>query len=191
LTEIAKKITLNYCSLKNSTIKNWETKSRVVDYKKGKLLVKKGQYNHKLFYIIKGSVKAYYINNDKKIIDWFTFENEFITSSTSYLTNEPSLHFIETMENCVILETEKNNVEFLCENYHDFEHLFRVILSKVIVQFRHRIVSLQFKTVKQRYNSLVKQYPQIELKVPLGDIASFLGITQETLSRIRASQNVI
>ena len=64
--------------------------------------------------------------------------------------------------------------------------MFRVILSKVIIQFRHRIASIQFKTVKQRYESLVKEYPQIELTVPLGDIASYLGITQETLSRIRA-----
>ncbi len=187
MNEIIDKIALNYCSLEKSTISNWETKSKIVEYKKGEQIVKEGQQRHKLFYLIKGSVKAYYFNNDKKIIDWFAFENEFITSSTSYLTDEPSLHFIETMENCIILETEKNNVELLCKNYHDFEHLFRVILSKIIVQFRHRIVSLQFKTVKQRYKSLVKQYPQIELTVPLGDISSFLGITQETLSRIRAS----
>ncbi len=188
MNEVTDKIALNYCSLQNSTINDWETKSKIIEYKKGKQIVKEGQQRHKLFYLIKGSVKAYYINNDKKIIDWFAFENEFITSSTSYLTDEPSLHFIETMENCIILETEKNNVELLCENHHDFEHLFRVILSKIIVQFRHRIFSLQFKTVKQRYKSLVNQYPKIELKVPLGDIASFLGITQETLSRIRASK---
>ena len=61
-----------------------------------------------------------------------------------------------------------------------------IVLSKVIVQYRHRMFSIQFKTVKQRYQSLTQQYPKIEFIVPLGDIASFLGITQETLSRIRA-----
>ncbi len=187
MDEIADRIGQNYCSLEKSTIADWETKSKIIEYKKGEQLVKEGQQRHKLFYIIQGSVKAYYINNDKKIIDWLTFDNEFITSSTSYLVNEPSLHYIETMEKCIILETERTNVELLCKKYHDFEHLFRIVLSKVIVQFRHRIFSLQFKTVNQRYKSLVKQYPQIELTVPLGDIASFLGITQETLSRIRAS----
>lgn len=187
MDEIINKIASNYCCLKNTTISSWETKSKIVEYKKGQQLVKEGQLRHKLFYLIKGSVKAFYVNNDKKVVDWFSFENEFITSSTSYLTNEPSLHFIEAMEDCIILETEKISVELLCKNHHDFEHLFRIILSKVIVQFRHRIVSLQFKTVRQRYKSLIQQYPQIELIVPLGDIASFLGITQETLSRIRAS----
>ncbi len=187
MNEIADKIALNYCSLNKLTISNWETKSKIIEYKKGEQLAKEGQRRHKLFFLIKGSVKAYYINNDKKIIDYFAFENDFITSSSSYLTNEPSLHFIQTMEDCLILETEKNTVELLCEKHHDFEHLLRVFLSKVIIQYRHRVVSHQFKTVKQRYESLVKQYPKIELTAPLGDIASFLGIAQETLSRIRAS----
>lgn len=188
MNEILNKIASKYCDLEKSTISNWETKSKIIEYKKGERIVREGQQRHKLFFLIKGSLRAYYTNDDKRITDWFAFENEFITSSTSYFTDEPSLHFIETIEDCVILETEKKNVELLCKNHHDFEHLFRVILSKVIVQFRYRIASIQFKTVKQRYDSLVKQYPQIELTVPLGDIASFLGITQETLSRIRASK---
>ncbi|KZS39024.1 hypothetical protein AWE51_10680 [Aquimarina aggregata] len=187
MNNISNKIALNYCALKQSTVLDWETKSTIIEYKKGDQIVKEGQQRHKLFFLIKGSLKAYYILNDKKITDWFAFENQFITSSSSYLSDEPSLHFIETIEDCVVLETEKSNVELLCKKHHDFEHLFRVVLSKVIVQFRYRIASIQFKTVKQRYESLIEQYPQIELTVPLGDIASYLGITQETLSRIRAS----
>ena len=182
------KIQSTYENLSTHTIASWESNSKIIAYKKGDQIVGLGQERHKLFYIVEGSLKAYYLNADKKIIDWFSFENEFITSSTSYFTDEPSLHYIEAMEDCIILETEKSKVELLCKSHHDFEHLFRIVLSKVIVQFRHRIVSLQFKTVKQRYLSLIKQYPQIELTAPLGDIASFLGITQETLSRIRASK---
>ncbi len=188
MKEIVEKIAHNYCTLGIESISDWERNSRIIEYKKGQRIVIEGQQRHKLFYIIKGSLKAYYYNNDKKIIDWFAFKYEFITSSTSFLTDEPSLHFIETMEDCVILETEKHKVEFLCKRNHDFEHLFRIILSKVIVQFRHRIFSLQFKSANQRYASLIKQYPKIESIAPLGDIATFLGINQETLSRIRAKK---
>ena len=188
MNAITEKIASNYSSLSKETVLDWENNCKIIAYKKGEQIAKEGQQRHKLFYVIKGSLKAYYIYNDKKIIDWFTFENEFITSSTSFLTDEPSLHYIETMEDCILLETDKNKVELLCKRNHDFEHLFRIILSKVIVQFRHRIFSLQFRTVKQRYQSLIKQYPKIELIVPLGDIATFLGITQETLSRIRANK---
>ncbi|WP_103865925.1 Crp/Fnr family transcriptional regulator [Aquimarina sp. I32.4] len=90
--------------------------------------------------------------------------------------------------NYILFETNKEDVENLCNLHHDFEHLFRLVLSKVIVLYRHRMFSLQFRTVKQRYQSLIKQHPKIELIVPLGDIATFLGITQETLSRIRATK---
>jgi len=191
LNEIIKKIKLNYCNLEISTIKDWENCSKIINYKKGEKIAKKGQNKHKLFFVINGSLKAYYIHNDKKIIDWFAFENDFITTSTSYFTNEPSLHYIETFENSVILETSKKNIEILCKNHHDFEHLFRLILSKVIGQFKHRLSPLQFKTVRERYDDLIRQNPRIELQIPLGDIASYLGISQETLSRIRASNKII
>ncbi|AUP80915.1 Crp/Fnr family transcriptional regulator [Flavivirga eckloniae] len=108
MNEIIDKIAFNYSNLEKETISSWETNSKIIEYKKGEQIVKEEQQRHKLFYVIKGSLKAYYINDDKKIIDWFAFKNEFITSSTSFLTDEPSLHYIETMEDCVILVTEKN-----------------------------------------------------------------------------------
>lgn len=188
LSEIASQVTVNYSNLKENTLANWGTKFTISKYKKGTHLINIGQSNHKLYFVLEGSLKAYYLNDGKRISDWFAFKNEFITSSSSYFTDTPSLHDIETIEDAIILETNKEDVETLCSEHHDFEHLFRVVLSKVIVQYRHRMFSLQFKTVKQPYQSLLQQYPKIELTVPLGDIASFLGITQETLSRIRASK---
>lgn len=188
LNEIADQIIQNYCVLSEDILADWSTRYTVSEYNRGTHLVKLGQRQHKLYFVLEGSLKAYYVNDGKRIMDWFAFKNEFITSSTSYFTDEPSLHDIETMQDSILLETTKEDVELMCRKHHDFEHLFRIVLSKVIVQYRHRMFSLQFKTVKQRYHSLIQQYPKIEFTVPLGDIASFLGITQETLSRIRASK---
>lgn len=188
LNEIAQLISVNYCDLKEDILVDWRNKYTICTYKRGTHLIQLGQRQHKLYFVLEGSLKAYYLNDGKRIMDWFAFQNEFITSSTSYFTDEPSLHDIETMEDCTLLETNKEDIEILCSKHHDFEHLFRIVLSKVIVQYRHRMFSLQFKTVKQRYQSLIQQYPKIEFIVPLGDIASFLGITQETLSRIRGSR---
>jgi len=188
LQVVAHQITANYCDLKEHTLADWSTKCTISKYKRGTHLVHRGQRQHKLYFVLEGSLKAYYRNDGKRIIDWFSFKNDFTTTSTSYFTDEPSLHDIETLEDCILLETTKEDVEILCSSHHDFEHLFRIVLSKVIVGYRQRMFSLQFKTVKQRYQSLLQQYPKIELIAPLGDIASFLGITQETLSRIRASK---
>ena len=188
MKEIAEQLSIHYSSLSESTLASWEAKSTLIQVPPGKRLVRYGQYHHTLFFVVKGSLKAYYHKEDKQITDWFSFENEFITSSTSYFTNEPSLHCIESMEECILLETKQEDVEELCQYHHDFEHLFRIILSKVIVQFRARMVSIQFQTVKERYHNLLNHYPNIEQRAPLKDIASFLGITQETLSRIRAEK---
>jgi len=83
------------------------------------------------------------------------------------------------------------DIEILCDKYHEFERLARMSTTKTMLQLQQRIVSLQFKTSKERYDSLLERYPQIELRAPLGDIASYLGITQETLSRIRSAKNGI
>jgi len=188
LEKIRQQLAVNYPSVKLDTLAAWSERYTVTTHKKGTLLARVGQQHHKLYFVLEGSLKAYYSNEDKRIIDWFAFKNDFITTSTSYFTDEPSLHNIEAMEDCTLIETSKDGVESMCMEYHDFEHLFRIVLSRVIVQYRHRMFSLQFKTVKQRYQSLIEQFPTIEQTVPLGDIASFLGITRETLSRIRAAK---
>ena len=85
----------------------------------------------------------------------------------------------------------REDMMMLCDKHHDFERLGRISTTKTMLQLQQRVVSLQFESSQQRYLNLISIYPHIELRVPLGDIASYLGITQETLSRIRASRNRI
>jgi CRP-like cAMP-binding protein len=186
--EIFKKIAAEYFEISPEAIFDWSEKIKIIEYKKKYLLAKEGSYIPKFYYVIKGAVKAYYLLDDKKVTDWFAFENDFIPSTTNLLVGQKSNHFIELIEDSILIELTNNDLEELCKKHHDFEHLYRLILSKTIYQLRERIASLQFRTVKQRYDSLIKLHPTIESRIPLGDIASFLGITQETLSRIRASK---
>lgn len=183
---IFKKITEEYCKISPEAILDWSKKVKISEYKKKHLLEKEGSYSPKFYYIIKGAIKAYYLLDDKKVTDWFAFENDFIPSTTNHLIDQKSSHYIEVLEDSILIELNNNDLEELCKKHHDFEHLYRLTLSKAIYQLRERIASLQFRTVKQRYDSLVILHPTIESRVPLGDIATFLGITQETLSRVRA-----
>lgn len=186
--EIFKKITEEYCEISPEAIFDWSEKIKIIEYKKKHLLAKEGSYASKFYYIVKGAIKTYYLLDDKKVTDWFAFDNDFIPTTTNHLIGQKSNHYIELLEDSVLIELTHNDLEELCKKHHDFEHLYRLTLSKVIYQLRERIASLQFRTVKQRYYSLIKLHPTIESRVPLGDIASFLGITQETLSRIRGSK---
>lgn len=140
---------------------------------------------------MQGGARAYYLKEGKTITDWFAFENDFISSIISFFLQEPSQHYIEIQEDTTFMVLQLQDIEALCDEHHDFERLCRLSAIKTIIQLQQRIVSLQFKSSKERYDSLLEKYPQIELRAPLGDNASYLGIIQETLSRIRNPKNGI
>lgn len=188
LNEIIKKITKEYSSLSNETIGEWKQNIRVLELKKGTQLVKEGKFTNKLYFIYKGSAKAYHLKDGKIITDWFAFNNQFICAITGYFLKEPSEHCIQLTEDSIILEFEREKLIELSNKYHDFERFSRIAITKIMLQLQQRVVYLQFSTAKERYHFLLKEYPEIELHIPLGDIASYIGITQETLSRIRAKK---
>ena len=158
---------------------------------KSTLLVKEGQNADKTYFIVKGCARAYYLKGDKDITDWFAFENDFISSINSFFENIPSPHFIELIEPTTFLEISREDIFNLCDKYHDFDRLGRIIVTKTMLQLRNRIVSVQFETAQQKYESLLAIRPDITQRVPLTHIASYLGMTLETLSRIRNPKNRI
>ena len=188
LNEIIKKITEEYSVLSNVTIDEWKENIKVLELKKGTQLVKEEKFTNKLYFIYKGSAKAYHLKDGKLITDWFAFDNQFICAITGYFLKEPSEHCIELTANSIILEFEREKLTELSKKHHDFERLSRKIITKIMLQLQQRVVYLQFATAKERYQFLLQEYPKIELHISLGDIASYIGITQETLSRIRAKK---
>lgn len=157
----------------------------VLTCKKGAILVHEGQYSGKTYYIVRGCARAYYLKDGKDISDWFSFENEFICSIVSFFSDKPSPHFIELLEDSMLIEFSKEKIEKLASKHHDFERLIRVVLTKTMLGQYERIASMQFQTAEQKYENMLAIHPNITQKVPLTHIASYLGITLETLSRIR------
>jgi CRP-like cAMP-binding protein len=181
-------IQLHYCSLSDATVQKMEPCCTISSIPKGTVLVKEGAYSDQLYFIIKGAVKAYYLKDGKNITDWFAFENDFICAINSFFSDVPSPHYIETLEASNLLAIGRQQIDWLCEEHHDFERLARLGVTRTMLRLQKRVVALQFETARNRYLNLLKVHPDIELRVPLGDIASYIGITQETLSRIRSGQ---
>jgi len=165
--------------------------SKILVLKKETTLVKEGQYSDKTFFIINGCARAYYLKNGKDISDWFAFENEFISSINSFFLNIPSPHFIELLEDSILLEISRKDVEKLSDKYHDFERLSKIIITKTMLQQQERIASMQFHSAEQKYENILSIQPNITQRIPLTHIASYIGITLETLSRIRNPKNRI
>lgn len=154
-------------------------------------LVREGQYSDKTFFLIQGTARSYYLKDGKDVSDWFAFEGEFFCSINSVFLDEPSLLCIETLEQSYLLELTKENMFMLCDKYPDFDRLCRIIATWGMLQLQQRLISMQFETAYQKFENLLKIRPGILQKVPLTHIASYLGITLETLSRIRNPRRII
>ena len=189
--EIIKNISETYSALSLECQMELPDKATILSLEKGSILVREGQYSDKTFYIIKGCARAYYLKDGKDISDWFAFENEFISAIVSFFTEKPSPHYIELLEDSILIELSRDDIEGLADKYHDFERLLRVIVTQTMLSHQERIASMQFYNAEQKYENLLVIRPDITQRVPLTDIASYLGITLETLSRIRNPKNRI
>jgi CRP-like cAMP-binding protein len=111
--KIVDRITSKYSNLNDLAKIELLENARVLKLPKGTTLVKEGQLSDKTFFIIKGCARAYYLKEGKDISDWFAFEDEFISSINSFFLNVPSPHYIEVLEDSILLEISRNDVEKL------------------------------------------------------------------------------
>ena len=174
-----------YAPLSEECQKELVNNVTVLNKTKGSILVREGQYSDRTFYIVTGCARAYYLKDGRDISDWFAFENDFISSIVSFFSEQPSPHYVEVLEDSVLLEFSRERIENLAKRHHEYEHLLRIILTQTVLLQRARISTILFQKAEQRYQSLLQLYPDILLRIPLTHIASYLGITLETLSRIR------
>lgn len=154
-------------------------------YPKGYLLVKAGKVCQELYFLEKGCLRAYYDADGKEVTSWFAFEDSFATSFYSFISQQPALENIVLMEEAELIVIRYQDLQNLYTQFHELETLGRLINEQYYVKLEERIVSRQFKTAKEIYDALLQNTPHILQRVPLGYVASYLGITQETLSRIR------
>jgi len=154
-------------------------------FKKNDQLLTEGQVCRHLYFLEKGALRGYYNLDGKEITHWFGFENDFVTSFHSFITLQPAVENIQLMEGSVLWAISKEKITGLYNRFHEVERLMRIAYEKYYIRLEERFVNAQFKTAKERYESLLLQSPGILKRVPLGNIASYLGISPETLSRIR------
>lgn len=178
-------IEATYSSLSIDCQEAFISKSKISRFKKGEIVVREGQFSKNAYLILEGCSRAYYLKDGKDISDWFTFENQFMASIISFFSNAPSPHYIEFVEDSTVLEFSKDTVDELTNKYHDFERFISRVVTETMLGLCERLHTIQFSKAEERYKHLLSIYPDITNRIPLTHIASYLGITLETLSRIR------
>lgn len=136
-------------------------------------------------YIVKsGIARIFYYKNDIDITEHFAFDNELIVRAESLFTGKPTPKGIQAVDKTEIVSIDSTSLFSLYNDHHDIERLFRLVFEHEYVNTIKRLESLQFKSATERYAELFLK-KEIVLKIPLKHIASYLGITQVSLSRIR------
>jgi len=155
-------------------------------FRKADVLIKQDTVCNYLYFIESGLTRTYYLKDGKDVTDWISPENSFACSIISFLTRKPDRRVIEALEPSVVYGLHHDDLEKLYQKYHDIERLGRLLISSGLLQMQQKFDDLHFATASERYQTLMQTNPSFLLRVPLGMIASYLGITQETLSRIRS-----
>ena len=113
-------------------------------------------------------------------------DGDIIVSVYSFFSRQPSFENIEILEDATLQSINWDQLQSLYKNYPEFNETGRLITENYYIKSEERVINLQTLTARQRYDQLLSTYPGILQKASLGQIASYLGIKQETLSRIRA-----
>lgn len=153
--------------------------------KKGDYFLKKGQTVSNMFVLETGCVRGFYNKENKEINTWFGFENELLGSFLPLFSNLPSYENIQFLEDSSLYYISANDLNALYLKDQQLNTVGRKMAEYYCKILEVRIASLQVESAEERYISLDSDYPQALQRISLGHIASYLGISQETLSRIR------
>jgi CRP-like cAMP-binding protein len=175
-----------YCHLGNEALESLGAALKPIELEKGSFLIKEGKICEHVYFLEKGCLRGYYNLDNREITYWFAFENNFVTSLLSFVTRKPGMENIQLLEDCKLWAITYTDLQELYEKHPDISRLGRIMNERYYVMLEERFVSNHFKEAKERYDNLMVNAPHILQRVPLGNVASYLGMTQETLSRIRS-----
>lgn len=157
-----------------------------VTYKKGDIIIKANDTVDHQYYILDGCLRSYYIDKQgREYTVQFGIRDWWISDFTAFFSDSKALMNIEVIQDAVLYRISRNDKEYLYSSIPKVESFFRVKLERAFAAFQRRILSGLSQPASKRYLRFIKRYPNIEKSVKNYHIASYLGITTESLSRIR------
>ncbi|HET9826692.1 MAG TPA: Crp/Fnr family transcriptional regulator [Chitinophagaceae bacterium] len=152
---------------------------------KGELLLQAGNICENIYFIRKGAVRGFIKEGDKDITTWITAENEIVSSIYRLYSNQPAAENIQAIEDCEMLTLAVADLEKLYIEFPDFNVVARKLVERYYVDAEERAFIARLTNAEHKYSLFITRYAHLTNRIPLKYIASFLGMTLETLSRVR------
>ncbi|MEX1191552.1 MAG: Crp/Fnr family transcriptional regulator [Brumimicrobium sp.] len=172
-------------SLTNTDISLLENSFISVNVPANTKLLEAGKIEHYVYFLSSGIVKGYQNIDGKLVIQHLVSEQDFFTSLDSFMNETPSLDYYETITDCKLVKISKPNFDNLQVNTTFWKDFVKIITNEHLSCKLERVKDFQILTAKERYLKFINQYPKLALNVSVDNIASFLGIEPQSLSRIR------
>ncbi len=153
---------------------------------KGELINQKGGICRHLYFVEKGLLKHYYYHNGNQFILKFFCDKHFVTVSNCFLENLPAEYSTIALEDTTLIYIEYDELEKLRTRHHSIDRFVHIIISNMASMCIGRLKTMLHSNGKERYFNFVTEYGHLQQRISLGDTASFLGMSQVTLSRLRA-----
>lgn len=163
-----------------------ESKLKKLKLKKGTTILKADDKVNNQYYVYNGCLRTYFIDKSgKEHTLQFAINDWWISDYTAFFTASKAIMYIETIQEATLYEISKKSMEELFIEIPQLETFFRKKMERAFASFQKRILASLAQSAKERYVSFISTYPNIEQAVKNYHIASYLGITTESLSRIR------
>ena len=146
-----------------------------------------GQTCRTIYFVKEGLARIFYLKDGIEVTEYFAFENDLIVRAESLFTGKPSMKAIQALEATIFIGIPSDALFSLFDKHPDVERLFRKIIEQAYVHTVNRLEAIQFHSAEERYAQLLTEKPNLIQRISLKNIASYLGITQVSLSRIRAA----
>ena len=185
--DIARELARLYSTMTHDELDVLESILVPIKYAKGEIALSEGEICKNLLYIDKGLMRQFYFKHGKEVTEHLAQDHTIVMCIESLFKEEPTQLQIEAIEPTVVYALPKADLERVAMHNVNIQILYRKILEESLIMSQVHADLVRFETAQDRYKRLCKLMPQVVLRAPLVYIASYLQMTPETLSRVRAS----
>lgn len=185
--DIARELARRYSTMTHDELDILESILVSQKYAKGEMILKEGEICRQFLYIDKGLVRQFYFKHGKEVTEHLGQEHTIVMCIESLFKEEPTKLQVEALEPTTVYALPKADLERVAMHNVNIQILYRKILEESLITSQIHADLVRFETAQDRYKKLCKLCPQVVLRAPLVYIASYLQMTPETLSRVRAS----